>query len=411
MARRSARGSAAAFAVSVPLTLASAQTVERFSLSLNGTGGVATNPFLAEGGDNAGAYAEAGLTSSYTVREETGGAELRASVRGARYSGGQGGSYDLRAQLSADRRLSEALTVSASAAAQSSIVGERGVRLDDVLAPPGDAAAPNPGPADELFDPLDPDLDLLGERARQNAISARLDLGYRPFPEDQLQLSIGATKSSFPGADAGIGSRSLSGSLSYGRQLSPTATVGVTAQVEQARFGGQRGTSTIFQPQLTYSGLVYPGWDFSLGFGASFVEDDAGGGPARRSGGLSGQVRACRAQIRLQFCLSGTRGAQTGGRGSISVRTTASAQLGYVLSERERLGLTGTLGRSEQSSDQIGLRDEGVRQQSLQADYRLQWRERREIGVTASYRDLYRDGPPVKADFAVTATLSVGLER
>jgi hypothetical protein len=395
MARRSARGSAAAFAVSVPLTLASAQTVERFSLSLNGTGGVATNPFLAEGGDNAGAYAEAGLTSSYTVREETGGAELRASVRGARYSGGQGGSYDLRAQLSADRRLSEALTVSASAAAQSSIVGERGVRLDDVLAPPGDAA----------------DLDLLGERARQNAISARLDLGYRPFPEDQLQLSIGATKSSFPGADAGIGSRSLSGSLSYGRQLSPTATVGVTAQVEQARFGGQRGTSTIFQPQLTYSGLVYPGWDFSLGFGASFVEDDAGGGPARRSGGLSGQVRACRAQIRLQFCLSGTRGAQTGGRGSISVRTTASAQLGYVLSERERLGLTGTLGRSEQSSDQIGLRDEGVRQQSLQADYRLQWRERREIGVTASYRDLYRDGPPVKADFAVTATLSVGLER
>lgn len=419
-------GVAAVAAALLPATASPAQTTERFSLSANAALGVASNPFLADGEDNQSSYVEFGIAPSLAITEERGNVTLQASLRATQYLRELGGSYSLSSRLAAERRLTESLSISAGATADSSVVGERRDSLGGFplgLPLPGGAAGDlldtSATPFEPLnsFDPiepldaLDPDLGLLGERSRRNSLSADVAFAYRPHPEDQLRLRLGASRSSSPGRSAAVALRSVSANFSYSRILGVTSNVGISASVQQTRFAGGRGRSIVYQPQVTYSGQVSPIWNFSVGLGASFIRPDETGREPSGSTALSGDLRACRRGARLRLCLSGSRGAQESGRGSIGLSTQASVQLSYPLSERETVGLSGALARIEQSIDVLGILDENVRQQSLEADYQLRWRDRWEIGVTASYRDVYRIGRPIEPDFAATVSLRVGFER
>lgn len=407
-------GVAVAAAAALPADASSAQVVQRFSLAVDGTGGFATNPFLGEGEDNSASFVEVGVAPEFILQEERGSIRLQANARGTQYLERFGSSYSLSTRLAADRRLSEELTIRAEASAESSVVGERSGDFadpfsigDDLGEQIGDLPEDS---ADELFDPLDPDLGLLGRRARRNSLNAEVGVDYRPYPEDRLRVTLQAARSSFPGRQA-VTLRNVSGSLFYARSVGAGASIGISSSVEHTSFGQGLGSSTVYQPQLSYSGLVYPGWQFTISGGASIVRFNSGAGRSNRTTGLAGEVSTCRKGVRLQMCLSASHGAEESARGSVGKRTSVSGELSYTLSERETIGVTGSLGKIEQSLNVVGIADEDVRQQSLRADYRLRLRERWDIGVTAGYRDLYRAGRPIDPDFSVTATLRVGLER
>lgn len=404
-------GSAAAVAATLGASEGKAAVADRVSSSINGGAGYATNPFFRQGPDTAAGFVTLSVTPSYLIEEERGQVRLEGTLRATHYLSKYGDSYAYGARTWAERQLSETATVTASAQVESSIVGQ-----EPAFAPPGLPplpaapleAAPDQAveePLDELFDPIDPDIALAGQR--RTSLSAEIAANLRVGPAGSINFVVQTSKLIFPASGLGTGSRSLSGSASYSRRLSGASSVGISGFVQRTLFAGDRESSTVYQPQIFYSGQVDSGWTFSLAAGGLFISSQTAAGE-QRSSGFSGDASACRNGIRSSVCFGASRGAEESGLGVINERTSVFTRLSYRLSDRENISVGGALAKSEQASI---FEDRGRRQQSVEADYRLQLRERWDIGVTAAYKDIYGGEGPIAADFRAEVTFSIRLGR
>ncbi len=399
-------GAAAAIAAFLPAAEGRAATSERISVAVTGGAGFSTNPFLQEDSTASG-FVNLGITPSISIEEERGQAVLEASARTTQYITRYDASYEFGARVSAQSQLSETITIRGNAEAQSSIVGESGAFAGtDPLPVPGVAGPADPNiiadPVDELVDPFDPDLGLVGEQRRRNNYSAQVGLNARLNAEDSFDFSAQASQADFP-SDEIPSYSNLGAAVSFNRKLSEISSAGISASIQHSRSGfGRRTTS--FQPQILYSGRVYPAWSFNLALGGFFLRSESPGEDDIQSTGFSGSVGACRSAVRTNFCFGASQGTDDNGSAGVGKRTSFFTRLVYRLSEVEDLGIGGSLAKVKQSTEEFGG---STRQLNLDANYSRLLGERWQIGVTAGYRDLYGGGRSVAGDLSARVNLSL----
>lgn len=403
--------SAVAVAVALlPASAAQSAIVERLSVAVTGSSSFATNPFLQESGDTAAALVELSVEPRYLLTFERGSAAVEGSFRATQYLARYGGSSAYGVRTSGQYQLSEAATLSAQAAAQSSLIGEdRAFGRDSFgeLPETGQTPLDPDGGLFDPVDPLDPDLGLLGSRARRNSLTAGIGFQTRLNQDNEINVSAEASKTSFSGEDSGIGSRSFAATAGYSRRVSATASAGLNLGVQHSRFA-QGGTSTAYQPQLTYIGQVYPGWEITVAGGGLFIRSDLPVIGKQQVSGFSGEIEACRSGTRNSLCFGAARGAQESGRGAINERLSVFAQFARRLSEREELRFSGALASVDEQQRESSSR---TRQQSLDVDYSLRLREWWEISAGAGYRDVLRADRATKADLRAQLTVRMRLDR
>jgi hypothetical protein len=349
---------------------ASAQADSRISIDVAPRVGISTNPFL-QARSEASAFLQLAVTSRYSVLDELSESTAVARATGTQYLSRYGLISDFGLGLTHRRRVSERLTLTASANLESSVLGSAEERLDfapRVISPiiPVDVE-------------VDPDLVLAGQRQRRTAINASVGATVNPSDREIISFAVSGNDSHYSGR--GFDFTSVAANASYSRRLSSLTQVGVGVSAERVSYEGPDGDSTILQPTLQAKTQLTGAWSLEGTIGASLVESERDG-VASNFTSLSASLRSCYNDPRSTFCGGFLRDASATGLGGIRQRTSANASYTYRLSEMSSLGLSASYLRY--NATRAGLN--GGESWNTEATYRHRLRERLFASASLGYR-------------------------
>ncbi|WP_380879036.1 hypothetical protein [Sphingomonas sp. DBB INV C78] len=371
-------------AIAAPAGMAQAQDISG-SIDLSASAGYATNPFLE--GDSPDddsktdtGFVEGSIRPNLAIIDDKGRSNFGAYYRRTEYFRRYSASDAYGVSASSDRRLSEKIDVRALLAFDSSIIGT--AEADGEL-------------GGEI--PQNPDIGLIGQRQRRNALDASVGMTIRPNARDAWMVDLDANKTVYPNDDIQTTDYVTYGArFGYSHALSENSSIGATLGYTKIDYDGFGRDAQIISPQITYSTRFRGGWSLDASLGISFTETKLLIGNSNTNA-FSGTLALCKETSRTGLCIGGSQQTNASGFGDIRKETNIYGSYSYKLTERDTLSSRISYSRNSSQDRIISVKQEYL---TGTIDYARQLDEKLRLTASVSYRDAYSRSLSPDADIS-----------
>lgn len=387
---------------------AQAQVAQRLTGDISLREGYSSNPFLSSDADTDSGFAELALSPTYLLTEPLATTKISATYRRTEYYRRVGSSTGLGVSAEHQRQLSGRMTLNLAIQYDSSIAGERQAFVPSIIPglPQGPDQPAEPGQPDVPTGPDLPDIGniqdptVIGIRQRVKSLVVNGSLQTQLTALDIVTLSAQASEQRYNTSRL-ADSRTVGTTIGYNRTLSESSSVGARISLERSYYTEPSPDSSIYQPQLTYSGQWGERIRFTAALGGLFITSSDG----TTSRGVSGNLDACRSGERSRLCLTVMRDASASGAGGVRKRFSTSASYSYQLGPYDSFSYNLGYGRYSGRSR--------LEPASKYVSQDLTWQERLSErifgGVSATYRA--SDQSFLRTDYGLHVFLRVTLEH
>lgn len=393
----------AGVAMVVP-SLAVAQQATPYTIRVSGGLEASSNPFLLEQ-DAEAVSAFISVDPTIFVEEGRHTTVIDGSLRAAQYSNDYGTDASGSLRISTQRALTERTELGLSA----SINSTRRSFLDGLA---GGARTGFPVDPAALPDAVSLDPTLVGELVRSTTISAMGSIEHQLTPVSSLRASAAYSRQQFSN-DAGLGVRSASGSLTYGRKIAPQTIVSFSGQFASNNFDGpQGGDANVYKLQANVEHEIGTRWRVAFGAGVDLVDRNLGLAGRETSTLLSGDLSLCNKGLRGRLCVTGRRAAQPTALGGVSTVVSVGVNYELQLSENDLVSFNSQYGRSTLGQG-AGFAAAGtvVDVIGATANYRHDLTERAALSVAAGYSSVSDDLRDVSPNAFVRVGITLNFGR
>ena len=364
MSRRLSFGMGASVLVAGIGISAPAAAQDRLTVDASLSGGVASNPFLENGGNTpTTASATLSISPAYLIDRGLTRFELRGDATITEYLKRYPNSDSFGVSASGSHRVSERTSLNAQLGYTNSVVGafnDLGVAGTGIIIPsitpvlPAAAADPNTVIQPALTPPAlgigsnlttDPSLGGIGRRRQSYTGGAGFSTGLGERDRVDFGVSVVASRARAGALDD---FNYVAPHLGYRRAIRQGLDITADVGVGHANYLRTRqGDATTFSPSLGTSYRIAEGTSLNLSVGVTIVQARLlQAGASRTTTSFSGQASLCKQDSRWNACISGSRAALPSAAQGVRLQTAVSLSAGIRLSERDTLSASSSYSRS-----------------------------------------------------------------
>lgn len=351
LSRISARGAGGAIVLAVGLGCPQGVVADiRHKVEVEAGLTAASNPLLIPGADRSAVIVDGGIRPSVELEDMTGlSLELSGLLAGRHYSRRYEDLLHGNAQLSADWRKNEWLSVTASAA----------FNRDPLI--------------DRVTSDIDASVDSSGVR---EALTGRLSASWNPDAYTNIQPELGVERVHYPGTTPLGDTKSTMLGLHAARRTSARTRLGMRLGYADNRVDAGLD-SKIYAAYGTLDRRLSESWRLRAELGVEHVRSTI-----YRTTQTGGRVELCRESSRLTACASGGLTSMVSGLGGVQRRIDLATTASWRLTPRLTMRLDGQYQRATQQRSTLPRIDT--------AQARLRFERRLNRGLTASAVAEYR---------------------
>lgn len=375
-----------------------AMAQDRLTVDASASVGIATNPFLDVGPTPTAINPTLRLHPTWTSDRPLTTLRVEGDVQGTFYNRGYGTNESVNVQGSGTHKISEYTTLNASLSYLNTIIGT----LNNAYVPVGVAVPIGANLPGFINDPS-----LGGIGRRRQSYQASGNIVSLLSPRDQVEVGGSVSANRFDGT--GFNNFNYAApSVAYNRTISQNLSIGGSLVVGFSDYLRTAvGDATIYQPSLTITRVVSERWTLKGSLGAAIVNLTEPLGQTRTTTSLNGSAELCRRDTRWTACFNASRQTVPSAFQGVRTSTSASASLGYRVSETDDLSFTGAYSHTGGPLQQnVGsTRDGSLDFANAGATYSHRFRPALSGFASAGYAKTFGDN--VKRDANLTASVGV----
>ena len=381
-----------------------AQDEDRTSIDVAVEGKASTNPFLLENAEE-GISLSLLISPTFVLENGRNKTVLDGSVRLSQYLDNYGldeaASLTLNSRRAVDERTDLELVVrglTTRTGFQESLLSASEDAFDQDVSTIPDV---------QILDPT-----IAGNRSRTTSVGGSAYIEYDLDPVSLIGTGVTVDHVMY-GGDIGFDNTTVEALASYGRRVSPRATIWLDGRVAGLDYADRDiGDASVFSSGVRLQHDLDSLWTLEAGVGVDFVDRNLGPAGSDTEALLSATLGICRGGLNSGFCFNGQRRAQPTAVGGVASVTSVGTTYFYNFNETERLTANARLGFTNQDSgDWLDLTRQAREVVGASLTYSRGIADNLNFFATPSYSQVFDETRDLEPNFAIAAGITLRLGR